>query len=44
MVLPLAMGAVVDGVPTTVQTPLSGHLCPVEAVVPIGDLAMMIFP
>jgi hypothetical protein len=41
MVLPLAMGAVVDGV---VQTPLSGHLCPVEAVMPIGDLAVMISP
>jgi len=35
-VLPLAMGAVVVGVPTTFQTPLSGHFCPVVAVVPIG--------
>lgn len=36
MVLSLAMGAVVVGVPTTFQTPLSGHFCPVVAVVPIG--------
>ena len=28
--------AVVDGVPTTFQTPLSGHFSPVFAVVPIG--------
>jgi len=44
MVLPFAMGAVVDGVPTTFQTPLSGHFFPVEAVVPRGDLVIMIFP
>ncbi len=31
-----AMGAVVDGVPTTSHAPLSGHVCPVLAVVPIG--------
>ena len=31
-----AIGAVVLGMPTTSQTPLSGHLCPVVAVVPIG--------
>jgi DNA-directed RNA polymerase specialized sigma24 family protein len=36
MVLPLAIGAVVVEVPTTFQTPLSGHFCPVVAVVPIG--------
>ena|SRR6266542_1971210 len=36
MTLPLAIGAVVDGVPTTAQTPLSGHLSPVRAVVPSG--------
>ena len=30
------MGAVVEGEPTTFQTPLSGHFCPVFAVVPIG--------
>ncbi|MNL35013.1 hypothetical protein D3C87_1570190 [compost metagenome] len=36
MILPRAIGAVVDGVPITVQTPLSGHFCPVDAVVPIG--------
>jgi hypothetical protein len=34
--LPLAMGAVVDGLPTTRQTPLSGQTSPVLAVVPIG--------
>lgn len=27
-----AIGAVVDGVPTTSQTPLSGQVCPVRAV------------
>lgn len=36
MRLLLAMGAVVEGVPTTCQTPLSGHVSPVRAVVPIG--------
>ncbi len=36
IVFPFAIGAVVEGVPTTFQTPLSGHFCPVEAVVPIG--------
>lgn len=40
--LPLAMGAVVEGVPTTFQIPLSGHFCPVEAVVPIGALDILI--
>ncbi|HDV7313016.1 TPA: hypothetical protein RKK61_004721 [Enterobacter hormaechei] len=40
--LPLAIGAVVEGVPTTFQIPLSGHFCPVEAVVPIGDLDILI--
>ncbi|MEV6525925.1 hypothetical protein AB0M43_28675 [Longispora sp. NPDC051575] len=30
-----AIGAVVDGVPTTFQTPLSGHRSPVRAVVPM---------
>lgn len=34
MTLPLAIGAVVEGVPTTSQTPLSGQVCPVRAVVP----------
>jgi hypothetical protein len=34
--LPFAIGAVVVGVPTTFQTPLSGHFSPVRAVVPIG--------
>lgn len=36
IVLPLAIGAVVDGDPTTFHTPLSGQFCPVRAVVPIG--------
>ncbi|WP_158637456.1 hypothetical protein [Lacibacter cauensis] len=36
MVLPLAIGAVVLGVPCTFQIPLSGHFSPVLAVVPIG--------
>jgi hypothetical protein len=35
-VFPLAIGAVVDGVDVTRHTPLSGHDCPVLAVVPIG--------
>jgi len=43
MILPLAIGAVVEGLPTTSQTPLSGHFCPVEAVVPIGDLDIRSF-
>lgn len=34
--MPFAIGAVVVGVPTTCQTPLSGHFSPVLAVVPIG--------
>ena len=34
--LPLAMGAVVVGVPTAFHTPLSGHFWPVFAIVPIG--------
>jgi hypothetical protein len=36
IVLFFAMGAVVAGVPTTSHTPLSGQVCPVLAVVPIG--------
>ena len=36
MVLPLAIGAVVDGVPTTFQIPLSGHVFTVRAVAPIS--------
>lgn len=35
MTLPFAMGAVVLGVPTTSQTPLTGQRSPVRAVVPI---------
>jgi len=37
-VLPRAIGAVVEGVPATAHTPLSGHVSPVRAVVPIGHL------
>src|SRR5258708_5898120 len=36
MTLRSAIGAVVDGWDVTCQTPLSGHLSPVRAVVPIG--------
>lgn len=36
--LPFAIGAVVDGIEVTSQTPLSGQVWPVEAVVPIGFL------
>lgn len=35
--MPSAIGAVVDGVPTTSQIPLSGHFEPVRAVVPKGE-------
>lgn len=35
------MGAVVVGVPTTFQIPLSGHFSPVFAVVPIGFLLIV---
>lgn len=34
----LAIGAVVDGLPTTFQTPLSGQISPVRAVLPNGTL------
>ncbi|HJS13418.1 MAG TPA: hypothetical protein VJ811_19330 [Sphingopyxis sp.] len=37
--LPLAIGAVVEGVPSTFQTPLSGQVSPVLARVPIGRFA-----
>lgn len=40
--LPLAIGAVVLGVPCTFQTPLCGQLCPVCAVVPIGRLELAV--
>lgn len=36
MTLCCAIGAIVDGVEVTFQTPLSGHRSPVRAVVPIG--------
>jgi hypothetical protein len=36
IVFPLAIGAVVLGEPTTFQTPDSGQLWPVLAVVPTG--------
>ena len=42
MVLPSAIGAVVDGVPTTSQTPLSGHFSPVRAVVPMGFFVFVV--
>ena len=38
-----AMGAVVDSVPTTCHTPLSGQRSPVRAVVPMGTLVCIIF-
>jgi hypothetical protein len=37
---PLEIGAVVEGVPSTFQTPLSGQVCPVEALVPSGARAI----
>ncbi len=43
MTLCLAIGAVVVGLPTTCQTPLSGHRSPVFAVVPIGAFVWIIF-
>jgi len=39
MTLPFAMGAVVEGLPTTFQTPLAGQTCPVRAVVPMLFIA-----
>lgn len=39
---PLEIGAVVLGVPTTFQTPLSGQVWPVRAVVPSGALRAVI--
>lgn len=36
MRFPLAIGAVVLGMPSTFQTPLSGQISPVRALVPIG--------
>lgn len=39
MRLPLAIGAVVDGVPSTFQMPLSGQVSPVLARVPIDRFA-----
>lgn len=38
IVFPLAIGAVVEGVPTTSQTPLSGQLSPVFAVAPTSAI------
>lgn len=40
--LPLAIGAVVVGVPTTAHTPLSGHFSPVRAVVPNGTFSAVL--
>jgi hypothetical protein len=42
MTFPLAIGAVVDGVPTTFQMPLSGHRSPVRAVVPMATAISLI--
>lgn len=39
MRLPLAIGAVVEGVPSTFQIPLSGQVSPVLARVPMGRFA-----
>ena len=36
MRLPFAIGAVVDGLPSTFQTPLSGQMLPVDTRVPMG--------
>lgn len=41
ILFPFAIGAVVDGEPTTSQTPDSGHVSPVRAVVPNGALLAM---
>jgi len=41
-VLPFVIGTVVVGDPTTLHTPLSGHKCPVLAVVPIGAIILNI--
>jgi len=40
--LPLAIGAVVVGWDTTAQTPLSGQISPVRAVVPIGAMVHLL--
>ncbi len=40
IVLPFAIGAVVNGVLIAVHTPLSGQFSPVFAVVPRGSLAI----
>ena len=37
-----AMGAVVEGFPTTFHTPLSGQISPVLAVVPMGARAAVL--
>jgi len=39
MRLPFEIGAVVEGIPSTFQTPLSGQISPVLARVPIGFFA-----
>ena len=41
MRFPLAIGAVVVGVPTTAQTPLSGQISPVLRVVPKGTRVLL---
>lgn len=42
--LPIAIGAVVEGVSKDFHTPLSGHFSPVFAIVPIGFLAIVEAP
>jgi hypothetical protein len=41
MRFPLEIGAVVEGIPTTFHTPLSGQVSPVRARVPIGFLVIV---
>lgn len=41
-VFPLAIGAVVVGVPTTFQIPLSGDFSPVLRVVPSGTRVLVV--
>jgi hypothetical protein len=43
ILLPLAIGAVVEGVATAFQTPLSGQTSPVLAVVPMGAFGIRSF-
>lgn len=40
---PTAIGAVVDGESCDCQTPLSGHFCPVDAVVPTPAMDVSVY-